>query len=46
MKKEHYTKYDSDELRIENRPLEIPLEDLKLLLKYLADEGVQILLTP
>ncbi|KAL8155641.1 hypothetical protein AgCh_000876 [Apium graveolens] len=43
VKKEHYTKYDSDELRIENRPLKIPLEDFKLLLKYWADEGVQSL---
>ncbi|XP_063948205.1 uncharacterized protein LOC108217084 [Daucus carota subsp. sativus] len=41
VKKEHYTKYDTDEQRLENRPLEIPLEDFKLLLKYWADEGVQ-----
>ncbi|KAL6558324.1 hypothetical protein OROMI_018674 [Orobanche minor] len=43
VKKDHYTKYDSDEKRIENRPHDIPLEDFKNLLKYWADEGVQSL---
>ncbi|KAL8134452.1 hypothetical protein AgCh_009463 [Apium graveolens] len=41
VKKEHYTKYDSNELRIENRPLDIRVKDFKLLLKYWIDEGVQ-----
>ena len=31
VKKEHYTKYTTDEERIQNRPDEIPLEDFKLL---------------
>ncbi|KAL8135257.1 hypothetical protein AgCh_010064 [Apium graveolens] len=43
VKKAHYTKYDSDEKRIQNRPHEIPLEDFKVLLKYWADEEVQVL---
>ncbi|KAL6580437.1 hypothetical protein OROMI_008461 [Orobanche minor] len=43
VKKDHNTKYDSDEKRIENRPHDIPLEDFKILLKYWADEGVQSL---
>ncbi|KAL6574897.1 hypothetical protein OROMI_012182 [Orobanche minor] len=42
VKKDHYTKYDSDEKRTENRPHDIPLEDFKILLKYRADEGLQI----
>lgn len=42
VKKDHYTKYGTDEERIENRPDEIPLEDFKLLMKYWADEGVQV----
>ena len=42
VKKDHYTKYDTDEKRIENRPPEIPLDDFKILLKYWADEGVQV----
>lgn len=42
VKKDHYTEYDSDEKRIENRPRDIPLEDFKVLLKYWADEGVQV----
>ena len=42
VKKDHFTKYDNDEKRIENRPHEIPLEDFKILLKYWADEGVQV----
>ncbi|KAL8147689.1 hypothetical protein AgCh_005133 [Apium graveolens] len=41
VKKAHYTKYDSDEKRIQNKPHEIPLTDFKVLLKYWADEEVQ-----
>lgn len=44
MKKAHYTKYDTDEERIQNRPDQIPLEEFKMLLKYWSDEGVQVLM--
>ncbi|KAL8104401.1 hypothetical protein AgCh_028563 [Apium graveolens] len=40
IKKEHYTKYDTDEQRLENMPHEISLEDFKLLMKYWAGERV------
>ncbi|KAL8115937.1 hypothetical protein AgCh_022435 [Apium graveolens] len=43
VKKAHYSNYDSDEKLIQNRPHEIPLEDFKVLLKYWADEEVQVL---
>ncbi|KAL8124269.1 hypothetical protein AgCh_012061 [Apium graveolens] len=43
VKKAHYTKYDSDEKWIQNRPHEIPHEDFKVLLKYWAEEEVQVL---
>ncbi|XP_063936191.1 uncharacterized protein LOC135150455 [Daucus carota subsp. sativus] len=39
----HYSQFDNDEERIQNRPDHIPLEDFKMLLDYWADDGVQIL---
>ena len=42
MKAKYYTKYETDEDRMANRPTEIPLEDFKLLLKYWEDETVQV----
>ncbi|KAL8116811.1 hypothetical protein AgCh_023105 [Apium graveolens] len=39
--KEHYTKYDTDEQRLENRPHKISLDDFKFLMKYWGDEGVK-----
>ena len=45
MKEKYYTKYNTDEDRMANRPTEIPLEDFKLLLKYWEDESVQVVST-
>lgn len=42
IKKDHYTKYPTDELRLQNRPREIPLKDFKILLNYWGDEKVQV----
>lgn len=42
LKARYFKKYATDELRIENRPTTIPLEDFKLLLKYWGDETVQV----
>ncbi|KAL8102655.1 hypothetical protein AgCh_027252 [Apium graveolens] len=41
VKKVHYTKYNTDEDRLDNRPNRVPLEDFKMLLKYWGDEAVQ-----
>ncbi|KAK1359107.1 hypothetical protein POM88_043581 [Heracleum sosnowskyi] len=41
IKKDHYTKYPTDEKRLQNRPRNIPLSDFKILLNYWADEKVQ-----
>ncbi|XP_074347040.1 uncharacterized protein LOC141685860 [Apium graveolens] len=41
VKKAHYTKYNTDEDRLDNRPNRVPLEDFKILLKYWGDEVVQ-----
>lgn len=41
-KKTHYKAYDNDELRLKNRPNEIPLERFKILLAYWNDETVQV----
>ncbi|KAL8090711.1 hypothetical protein AgCh_039959 [Apium graveolens] len=41
IKKDHYSKYDTDELRLQNRPREVPLKDFKILLNYWGDEKVQ-----
>lgn len=40
--KKNYTRYENDEQRLQNRPDQIPLEDFKLLLRYWADESVQV----
>ena len=42
MKTRYYTKYNTDEERLANRPNTIPLEDFELLLKYWGDESVQV----
>ncbi|KAL8147286.1 hypothetical protein AgCh_004851 [Apium graveolens] len=39
VKKAHYTKYNTDEDRLDNRPNRVPLEDFKMLLKYWGDEA-------
>lgn len=44
IKAAHYTAFDNDELRLENRPDEIPLEVFKMLLEYWNDETVQVYL--
>ncbi|KAL8105340.1 hypothetical protein AgCh_029216 [Apium graveolens] len=41
IKKDHYSKYDTDELRLQKRPREVPLKDFKILLNYWGDEKVQ-----
>ncbi|KAK1372523.1 hypothetical protein POM88_028716 [Heracleum sosnowskyi] len=41
IKKDHYTKYPTDELRLQKRPRNILLSDFKILLNYWADEKVQ-----
>ena len=42
MKKQFYSRYETDEERLENRTERIPLEDFKILLKYWGDEAVQV----
>ncbi|XP_063948192.1 protein PAF1 homolog [Daucus carota subsp. sativus] len=41
IKKDHYFKYDNDDDRLKNKPEVIPVEELKVLLNYWADEEVQ-----
>ncbi|KAL6584856.1 hypothetical protein OROMI_004145 [Orobanche minor] len=41
MKARYYTKYETDEEMMNNRPNEIPLEDFKVLVNYWGDESVQ-----
>nr|XP_017228755.1 PREDICTED: uncharacterized protein LOC108192725 [Daucus carota subsp. sativus] len=36
-----FTAYENDEMRLENRPDDIPLETLKMLLDYWNDESIQ-----
>ena len=38
IKREHYSKYGTDEERLEKRPRDVPLKDFKMLLIYWADE--------
>lgn len=42
-KSKHYTRYETDEVRIEKRPDDISLEDFKVLLAYWGDEEVKVL---
>lgn len=42
MKQKFYSRYESDEERLENRTERIPLEDFKMLLKYWGDESVKV----
>lgn len=42
LKKAHYTPYDNDEDRLENRPEDVPLETFKSLIKYWGDAKVQV----
>lgn len=44
IKRDHYTKYDTDEERLQNRPRSIPLVDFKIILGYWADEKVQVII--
>lgn len=44
LKKAHYTRYDNDQARLENRPEDIPLENFMALLEYWGDETVQVYL--
>ncbi|WOG87627.1 hypothetical protein DCAR_0206857 [Daucus carota subsp. sativus] len=37
----HFTAYENDEMRLENRPDDIPLETFKMLLDYWNDESIQ-----
>ncbi|XP_063940112.1 uncharacterized protein LOC108225480 isoform X2 [Daucus carota subsp. sativus] len=37
----HYTAFETDEIRLQNRPDDIPLERFKLLLEYWNDESIQ-----
>ncbi|KAL6547302.1 hypothetical protein OROMI_023023 [Orobanche minor] len=37
----YYTKYETDEERMNNRPNDIPLEDFKVLVNYWGDESIQ-----
>ncbi|KAL8092246.1 hypothetical protein AgCh_034510 [Apium graveolens] len=41
IKKDHYSKYDTNQLSLQNRPRQVPLKDFKILLKYWGDEKVQ-----
>ncbi|XP_063948189.1 uncharacterized protein LOC135152261 [Daucus carota subsp. sativus] len=41
IKREHYSKYGTDEERLENRPRDVPLKDFKMLLIYWADEKIK-----
>ncbi|KAK1402365.1 hypothetical protein POM88_001970 [Heracleum sosnowskyi] len=41
IKEAHFTAFDNDEMRLENRPDDIPLESFKMLLEYWNDETVQ-----
>ncbi|KAL8146349.1 hypothetical protein AgCh_004186 [Apium graveolens] len=41
-KTKHFTAYDTDEERLENRPTEIPLEEFKLLLQYWGYQEIQV----
>lgn len=43
IKKKYYTKYNSDEERLQNRPEDIPLEDFKQLLIYWGDDEIKVL---
>lgn len=40
----HFTAYENDEMRLENRPDDIPLETFKMLLDYWNDESIQVCL--
>ncbi|XP_063942347.1 uncharacterized protein LOC135150129 [Daucus carota subsp. sativus] len=41
IKREHYSKYGTDEERLENRPRDVPLKDFKMLVIYWADEKIK-----
>ena len=38
----HFTAYENDEMRLANRPDDIPLETFKMLLEYWNDESVKV----
>ena len=42
MKTKHYTQHATDKERMENRPKDILLEDLEMLVKYWGDESVKV----
>ena len=41
-KASHYTTFEIDEIRLANRPDDIPLETFQMLLEYWNDETVQV----
>ena len=43
MKTKHYSNLPNDDERMAKRPDDIPLEDFKTLLKFWADEHVQVI---
>ena len=42
IKRNYYTKYATDEERLENRPRDVSLEDWKILLAYWSDEKIKV----
>ena len=42
MKTKYYSQYEPDDERLTNRPNDIPLEDLKMVVKYRGDESVKV----
>lgn len=42
IKTAHYKAYKTDEERLDNKPDNIPVEDFKVLLRYWADDEIQV----